>query len=143
GGVKELHVAPNLSFFQNLVRAGSAILDPNTKEHWDQIQRSDGGTARLLRSFEEYANTLAQNVRKTYLKPFTIVTDNMSKCFKAPVCRYVWGLTFLCPSSLVCFSSNCGLPGCVRPTEGHLTALPGHPGVLPQGARLLRSIPQV
>ncbi|KAF6730891.1 Cadherin EGF LAG seven-pass G-type receptor 1 [Oryzias melastigma] len=73
----ELTAMKDAEFNENLVRAGSAILDPNTKEHWDQIQRSDGGTARLLRSFEEYANTLAQNVRKTYLKPFTIVTDNM------------------------------------------------------------------
>lgn len=66
-------------FFQNLVRAGSALLDPDKKEHWDQIQKTEGGTAHLLRNFEEYANTLAQNVRKTYLKPFTIVTDNMSE----------------------------------------------------------------
>lgn len=61
------------------MRAGSAILDPDTKEHWEQIQRTEGGTAHLLRSFEDYANILAQNVRKTYLKPFTIVTDNMSE----------------------------------------------------------------
>ncbi|MEQ2163945.1 hypothetical protein GOODEAATRI_001425 [Goodea atripinnis] len=64
-------------FNENLVRAGSAILDPGTKDHWEQIQRTEGGTAHLLRNFEDYANTLAQNVRKTYLKPFTIVTDNM------------------------------------------------------------------
>ncbi|XP_015253021.1 PREDICTED: cadherin EGF LAG seven-pass G-type receptor 1 isoform X2 [Cyprinodon variegatus] len=64
-------------FNENLVRAGSAILDPGTKDHWDQIQRTEGGTAHLLRNFEDYANTLAQNVRKTHLKPFTIVTDNM------------------------------------------------------------------
>lgn len=62
-----------------MVRAGSAILDPDTKEHWEQIQKTEGGTAHLLRNFEDYANTLARNVRKTYLKPFTIVTDNMSK----------------------------------------------------------------
>lgn len=61
------------------MRAGSSLLDPANKEHWDQIQRSEGGTAHLLRNFESYANTLAQNVRKTYLKPFTIVTDNMSE----------------------------------------------------------------
>ncbi|XP_028304678.1 cadherin EGF LAG seven-pass G-type receptor 1 isoform X4 [Gouania willdenowi] len=64
-------------FNENLVRASSAILNPDNKDHWDQIQRTDGGTAHLLRNFEDYANTLAQNVRKTYLKPFTIVTDNM------------------------------------------------------------------
>ncbi|XP_020781834.2 cadherin EGF LAG seven-pass G-type receptor 1 [Boleophthalmus pectinirostris] len=73
----DLTAAQNEDFNENLVRAGSAILDPNTKEHWDQIQKTEGGTANLLRNFEEYANTLAQNVRKTYLKPFTIVTENM------------------------------------------------------------------
>uniref|UniRef100_A0A3P9H6T8 Cadherin EGF LAG seven-pass G-type receptor 1a n=1 Tax=Oryzias latipes TaxID=8090 RepID=A0A3P9H6T8_ORYLA len=73
----DLTATKDAEFNENLVRAGSAILDPNTKEHWEQIQRLDGGTARLLRSFEDYANTLAQNLRKTYLKPFTIVTDNM------------------------------------------------------------------
>uniref|UniRef100_A0AAZ3P5L6 Cadherin EGF LAG seven-pass G-type receptor 1 n=1 Tax=Oncorhynchus tshawytscha TaxID=74940 RepID=A0AAZ3P5L6_ONCTS len=57
--------------------AGSAILDPANKGHWDQIQRFEDGTALLLHSFEEYAQTLAQNMRKTYLKPFTVVTDNM------------------------------------------------------------------
>uniref|UniRef100_A0A674AZ30 Cadherin EGF LAG seven-pass G-type receptor 1 n=1 Tax=Salmo trutta TaxID=8032 RepID=A0A674AZ30_SALTR len=57
--------------------SGSAILDPGTRDHWEQIQRSEGGTAHLLRHFEDYTNTLAQNMRKTYLKPFTIVTDNM------------------------------------------------------------------
>uniref|UniRef100_A0A8C2DC66 Cadherin EGF LAG seven-pass G-type receptor 1 n=1 Tax=Cyprinus carpio TaxID=7962 RepID=A0A8C2DC66_CYPCA len=47
------------------------------KEHWDQIQRTEGSTAHLLKNFEEYANTVAQNMRKTYLKPFIIVTENM------------------------------------------------------------------
>uniref|UniRef100_A0A8C7MDH3 Cadherin EGF LAG seven-pass G-type receptor 1 n=1 Tax=Oncorhynchus kisutch TaxID=8019 RepID=A0A8C7MDH3_ONCKI len=62
----------------NEVKTGSAILDPGTRDHWEQIQRSEGGTAHLLRHFEDYTNTLAQNMRKTYLKPFTIVTDNMT-----------------------------------------------------------------
>ncbi|XP_019732668.1 cadherin EGF LAG seven-pass G-type receptor 1-like isoform X3 [Hippocampus comes] len=73
----ELAAARDAEFNENLVRAGSAILDPDTKAHWEQIQKTDGGTAHLLRNFEDYANTLARNVRKTYLKPFTIVTDNM------------------------------------------------------------------
>ncbi|XP_056311409.1 cadherin EGF LAG seven-pass G-type receptor 1 isoform X2 [Danio aesculapii] len=64
-------------FNENLVKAGSAILDTSNKEHWDQIQRAEGGTAHLLKHFEEYANTVAQNMRKTYLKPFIIVTENM------------------------------------------------------------------
>ncbi|KAM3859079.1 cadherin EGF LAG seven-pass G-type receptor 1 [Diretmus argenteus] len=73
----DLTAMQDAEFNEHLVRAGSAILDPGTKEHWEKIQRTEGGTAHLLRSFEDYANTLAQNVRKTYLKPFTIVTDNM------------------------------------------------------------------
>uniref|UniRef100_H3BZ58 Cadherin EGF LAG seven-pass G-type receptor 1 n=1 Tax=Tetraodon nigroviridis TaxID=99883 RepID=H3BZ58_TETNG len=73
----ELTAMKDSEFNENLVRAGSSLLDPSNKEHWDQIQRTEGGTAHLLRNFEDYANTLAQNVRKTYLKPFTIVTDNM------------------------------------------------------------------
>ncbi|XP_036373685.1 cadherin EGF LAG seven-pass G-type receptor 1-like [Megalops cyprinoides] len=73
----DLAATRDAEFNENIVRAGSAILDPGYKEHWDQIQRSEGGTAHLLRNFEEYANTLAQNMRKTYLKPFTIVTENM------------------------------------------------------------------
>ncbi|XP_049616876.1 cadherin EGF LAG seven-pass G-type receptor 1 isoform X5 [Syngnathus scovelli] len=73
----DLTASKDAEFNENLIRAGSAILDPDTKGHWEQIQKTDGGTAHLLRNFEDYANTLARNVRKTYLKPFTIVTDNM------------------------------------------------------------------
>ncbi|XDV52911.1 hypothetical protein PO909_021553 [Leuciscus waleckii] len=73
----ELTATHDTDFNKNIVKAGSAILDPVNKEHWEKIQRSDGGTAHLLHHFEEYANTLVQNVRKTYLRPFTIVTDNM------------------------------------------------------------------
>lgn len=64
---------------QNIVKAGSAILDPSNKEHWDQIQRAEGGTAHLLSHFEDYTTTVTRNMRKTYLKPFIIVTDNMSE----------------------------------------------------------------
>uniref|UniRef100_A0A8C2DCK2 Cadherin EGF LAG seven-pass G-type receptor 1 n=1 Tax=Cyprinus carpio TaxID=7962 RepID=A0A8C2DCK2_CYPCA len=63
--------------FNEVMKAGSAILDASNKEHWDQIQRTEGSTAHLLKNFEEYANTVAQNMRKTYLKPFIIVTENM------------------------------------------------------------------
>ncbi|KAL0962784.1 hypothetical protein UPYG_G00345400 [Umbra pygmaea] len=73
----DLAATRDAEFNENLVRAGSAILDPGTRNHWEQIQRTEGGTAHLLRHFEDYANTLAQNMRKTYLKPFTIVTENM------------------------------------------------------------------
>ena len=68
-----------LGMFQNIIEAGSAILHPGTKPHWEHIQRSEGGTAHLLHSFEDYTHTLVQNMKNTYLKPFTIVTDNMSE----------------------------------------------------------------
>uniref|UniRef100_A0A8C2IYK6 Cadherin EGF LAG seven-pass G-type receptor 1b n=1 Tax=Cyprinus carpio TaxID=7962 RepID=A0A8C2IYK6_CYPCA len=73
----ELTATHDADFNKNIIKAGSAIFDPVNKEHWEKIQRSDGGTAHLLHHFEEYGNTLVQNMRKTYLRPFTIVTDNM------------------------------------------------------------------
>ncbi|XP_062317832.1 cadherin EGF LAG seven-pass G-type receptor 1-like [Osmerus eperlanus] len=67
----------DVQFHENVVWTGSTILDLANRAQWEQIQRSEGGSALLLRSFEEYAHNLAQNLRKTYLKPFTLVTDNM------------------------------------------------------------------
>lgn len=62
---------------QNLLRVGSALLDMGNKRHWELIQQTEGGTAQLLRHFEEYARALAQNMPQTYLSPFTIVTPNI------------------------------------------------------------------
>ncbi|XP_068568087.1 cadherin EGF LAG seven-pass G-type receptor 2 isoform X3 [Cebidichthys violaceus] len=72
-----LTATQDVHFTENLVRVGSAILSPDTRTHWELIQHSEGGTAALLRHYEEYANTLAQNMRKTYLSPFTIVTPHI------------------------------------------------------------------
>ncbi|XP_047439870.1 cadherin EGF LAG seven-pass G-type receptor 2 isoform X3 [Mugil cephalus] len=72
-----LTATQDVHFTENLVRVGSAILSPETRPHWELIQHTDGGTAALLRHYEDYANTLAQNMRKTYLSPFTIVTPNI------------------------------------------------------------------
>uniref|UniRef100_A0A665TQA8 Cadherin, EGF LAG seven-pass G-type receptor 2 n=1 Tax=Echeneis naucrates TaxID=173247 RepID=A0A665TQA8_ECHNA len=72
-----LTATQDVHFTENLVRVGSAILSPDTRLHWELIQHSEGGTAALLRHYEEYANTLAQNMRKTYLSPFTIVTPHI------------------------------------------------------------------
>uniref|UniRef100_A0A8C1X319 Cadherin EGF LAG seven-pass G-type receptor 1b n=1 Tax=Cyprinus carpio TaxID=7962 RepID=A0A8C1X319_CYPCA len=54
----ELTATHDADFNKNIIKAGSAILDPVNKEHWQKIQRSDGGTAHLLHHFEEYGNTL-------------------------------------------------------------------------------------
>ncbi|XP_074522154.1 cadherin EGF LAG seven-pass G-type receptor 2 isoform X2 [Halichoeres trimaculatus] len=72
-----LTATQDVHFTENLVRVGSSILSPDTQPHWELIQHSEGGTAALLRHYEEYANTLAQNMRKTYLSPFTIVTPHI------------------------------------------------------------------
>ncbi|XP_067443425.1 cadherin EGF LAG seven-pass G-type receptor 2 isoform X2 [Thunnus thynnus] len=72
-----LTATQDVHFTENLVRVGSAILSPDTQKHWELIQHTEGGTAVLLRHYEEYANTLAQNMRKTYLSPFTIITPHI------------------------------------------------------------------
>ncbi|XP_062320603.1 cadherin EGF LAG seven-pass G-type receptor 2 isoform X2 [Osmerus eperlanus] len=72
-----LTATQDVHFTENLVRVGSAILSPGTRPHWELIQHTEGGTAVLLRQFEDYANALAQNMRKTYLSPFTIVTPHI------------------------------------------------------------------
>ncbi|XP_056462221.1 cadherin EGF LAG seven-pass G-type receptor 2 [Gadus chalcogrammus] len=72
-----LTATKDVHFTENLVRVGSAILAPDTRAHWELIQHTERGTAALLRRFEDYANTLAQNMRKTYLSPFTIVTPHI------------------------------------------------------------------
>uniref|UniRef100_A0A667YJH3 Cadherin EGF LAG seven-pass G-type receptor 2 n=1 Tax=Myripristis murdjan TaxID=586833 RepID=A0A667YJH3_9TELE len=83
-------------FHENLVWASSAILDRAAAPHWDQIRGRDGGTDLLLRSFELYSQNLARNMRKTYLKPFIILTHNMSK---NTACRSV-----LCPAGAALIS---------------------------------------
>ncbi|XP_065710360.1 cadherin EGF LAG seven-pass G-type receptor 2 isoform X2 [Patagioenas fasciata] len=64
-------------FTENLLRVGSALLDSSNKRHWELIQQTEGGTAWLLKHFEDYASALAQNMPQTYLSPFTIVTPNI------------------------------------------------------------------
>ncbi|KAL4658540.1 cadherin EGF LAG seven-pass G-type receptor 2-like [Arapaima gigas] len=72
-----LAATQDVHFTENLVHVGSAILAPELRVHWELIQQTEGGTALLLRRYEDYANTLAQNMRKTYLSPFTIVTPHI------------------------------------------------------------------
>lgn len=74
---------------------GSALLDASNKRHWELIQQTEGGTAWLLKHFEDYASALAQNMRQTYLSPFTIVTPNIGEGTGmgtgTGVCPWVWG----------------------------------------------------
>ncbi|NWR73985.1 CELR1 protein, partial [Centropus unirufus] len=73
----DLAATRDVEFNENIIQVGSALLDPSNKEHWEQIQRTEGGTAHLLRHYEEYFNNVAQNMKKTYMRPFVIVTPNM------------------------------------------------------------------
>lgn len=73
----ELAATRDANFHEDIVHAGSALLAPATRASWEQIQRSEGGAAQLLRRFEAYFSNVAQNVRRTYLRPFVIVTANM------------------------------------------------------------------
>ncbi|XP_063309266.1 cadherin EGF LAG seven-pass G-type receptor 2 isoform X2 [Pelobates fuscus] len=72
-----LAATQDVHFTENVVRAGSHLLDLGTKQQWDIIQVSEGGTALLLRNYETYVGTLARNMKQTYLNPFTIITPNI------------------------------------------------------------------
>ncbi|XP_045866540.1 cadherin EGF LAG seven-pass G-type receptor 1 isoform X2 [Meles meles] len=73
----ELAATRDADFHQDVVHTGSTLLAPDTQAAWEQIQRSEGGTVRLLGGFEAYVTNLARNVRRTYLRPFVIITANM------------------------------------------------------------------
>ncbi|KAJ6666417.1 hypothetical protein lerEdw1_000691 [Lerista edwardsae] len=73
----ELAATRDVEFNENIIKAGSALLDPSTKDHWEHIQRTEGGAAHLLKYYEEYFNNVAKNMKKTYMKPFIIVAANM------------------------------------------------------------------
>ncbi|KAM4700821.1 cadherin EGF LAG seven-pass G-type receptor 2 isoform 2-T2 [Discoglossus pictus] len=72
-----LAATQDVHFTENVVQAGSHLLDLGTKQQWDTIQISEAGTALLLRHYESYAVTLARNMKQTYLTPFTIITPNI------------------------------------------------------------------
>eukprot|EP00079_Xenopus_tropicalis_P015439 XP_004913058.1 PREDICTED: cadherin EGF LAG seven-pass G-type receptor 1 isoform X2 [Xenopus tropicalis] len=73
----DLAATRDVEFNENVIYAGSAILDHKNKHHWDQIQRTEAGTAHLLKHYEDYANNVARNMKKTYMKPFVIVAPNI------------------------------------------------------------------
>ncbi|XP_043823673.1 cadherin EGF LAG seven-pass G-type receptor 1 [Dromiciops gliroides] len=73
----DLAATRDVEFNENLIRTGSALLDPTHRDSWEQIQRTEGGTAHLLRHYEDYFYNLVKNMRRTYLKPFVIITANM------------------------------------------------------------------
>ncbi|XP_060713609.1 cadherin EGF LAG seven-pass G-type receptor 2 isoform X1 [Tachysurus vachellii] len=72
-----LAATQDVRFNEHLMRVCSVILASDTRPHWEQIQQTQGGTAALLQQFESYTHTLAQNMRRTYMNPFTIITPNI------------------------------------------------------------------
>ncbi|XP_044279313.1 cadherin EGF LAG seven-pass G-type receptor 1 isoform X5 [Varanus komodoensis] len=73
----DLAATRDVEFNENIIKAGSALLDPRTKEHWEHIQRTEGGTVHLLKHYENYFSNVARNMKKTYMKPFIIIAPNM------------------------------------------------------------------
>uniref|UniRef100_A0ABI8A9P5 Cadherin EGF LAG seven-pass G-type receptor 1 n=1 Tax=Felis catus TaxID=9685 RepID=A0ABI8A9P5_FELCA len=73
----ELAATRDARFHEDVVRTGSALLAPDTQAAWEQIQRGEAGAVQLLKRFEAYFGNVARNVRRTYLRPFVVVTANM------------------------------------------------------------------
>ncbi|XP_060044769.1 cadherin EGF LAG seven-pass G-type receptor 1 isoform X2 [Erinaceus europaeus] len=73
----ELAATRDADFHEDVVQVGSSLLAPGTRAAWELIHRSEGGAGQLLQHFEAYFSNVARNVRRTYVKPFIIVTTNM------------------------------------------------------------------
>ncbi|XP_075687862.1 cadherin EGF LAG seven-pass G-type receptor 3 isoform X3 [Rhinoderma darwinii] len=72
-----LTATQDAQFTENLLRTGSSILTLHNKEHWETLLQSDRGSAGLMELFQEYASTLARNMKLTYLNPVGLVTPNI------------------------------------------------------------------
>uniref|UniRef100_A0A8C4MVR6 Cadherin EGF LAG seven-pass G-type receptor 1 n=1 Tax=Equus asinus asinus TaxID=83772 RepID=A0A8C4MVR6_EQUAS len=81
----DLAATRDANFHEDVIHTGSALLAPGTRAAWEHIQRSEGGAAQLLKHFEAYFSNVARSVRQTYLRPFVIVTANMSKVLAVDV----------------------------------------------------------
>ncbi|XP_034297968.1 cadherin EGF LAG seven-pass G-type receptor 1 isoform X2 [Pantherophis guttatus] len=73
----DLAATRDVEFNENIIKTGSALLDPRTEDLWEHIQRTEGGTAHLLKHYEDYFHNLAKNMKRTYMKPFVIIAANM------------------------------------------------------------------
>uniref|UniRef100_A0A6I8NYT7 Cadherin EGF LAG seven-pass G-type receptor 3 n=1 Tax=Ornithorhynchus anatinus TaxID=9258 RepID=A0A6I8NYT7_ORNAN len=65
-------------FNENLLRAGSAVLAPENREHWEALLQNERGSVGLMEQLREYTATLASNMKLTYLNPVGVVTPNIS-----------------------------------------------------------------
>ncbi|KAG9483442.1 hypothetical protein GDO78_009389 [Eleutherodactylus coqui] len=73
----ELTATQDAHFTENLLWIGSSILTLSNKEHWETLLQNDRGSASLMDLFQEYASTLAKNMKLTYLNPVGLVTPNI------------------------------------------------------------------
>ncbi|XP_070557832.1 cadherin EGF LAG seven-pass G-type receptor 2-like isoform X8 [Ptychodera flava] len=73
----ELTAKRDILFTNNILESTSIILEPKNEEHWRVIQKTSGGSADLMRDFEEYGQNLAKNLESTYTEPFAIVMKNI------------------------------------------------------------------
>ncbi|XP_040008610.1 cadherin EGF LAG seven-pass G-type receptor 3 [Xiphias gladius] len=69
-------------FNENILRGCSVLLDPSTSGLWRALAQSQnhipgGGPAELTELLEQYAQTLAQNMKLTYLNPVALVAPNI------------------------------------------------------------------
>ncbi|XP_056155459.1 LOW QUALITY PROTEIN: cadherin EGF LAG seven-pass G-type receptor 3 [Lampris incognitus] len=69
-------------FNENILRGCSALLGPSTADLWRALAQSQnhiqgGGPAGLADLLEQYAQTLAQNMKLTYLNPVALVAPNI------------------------------------------------------------------
>ncbi|KAJ8384168.1 hypothetical protein AAFF_G00207860 [Aldrovandia affinis] len=65
-------------FNENMLRGYSALLGPSSAALWrGQSGMGDRGAAGLAELLEQYARTLAQNMKLTYLNPVALVAPNI------------------------------------------------------------------
>ncbi|XP_051777196.1 cadherin EGF LAG seven-pass G-type receptor 3 isoform X2 [Erpetoichthys calabaricus] len=64
-------------FNENLVRASSATLATVNAALWQTLAPGERGAVGMMDLLEEYAGTLAQNMKLTYLNPVGIITPNI------------------------------------------------------------------
>ncbi|XP_043934458.1 cadherin EGF LAG seven-pass G-type receptor 3 isoform X2 [Protopterus annectens] len=72
-----LTATQDVHFNENVLRTDSAAIALENREHWDTLQQVESGTAKLMEQMEDYAGTLAENMKLTYLNPVAVVTPNI------------------------------------------------------------------
>uniref|UniRef100_A0A8B9IZ00 Cadherin EGF LAG seven-pass G-type receptor 3 n=1 Tax=Amazona collaria TaxID=241587 RepID=A0A8B9IZ00_9PSIT len=71
-------------FNENLLRAGSAVLALENRQHWAMLPHSEHGSASLMEQLRDYSGTLASNMKLTYLNPVGVITPNITSDLTHP-----------------------------------------------------------